>query len=179
MSTQGRWKAERRENKRSGALGYSHFWSNPSLHNLALPSQHLMGRKERAKFQEIGWGEIATAPFGMWGWVAVIVSTEQWCETLGSRVVVIVPIPLWPLTSLGRVAGTCSSPSFSQLAAPTPVPYRCASTPASAVALGVSAIPLSASVSLSFPIPISVTPIPLSFPVPLSLPAVLSSLLPF
>lgn len=73
MSTQGRWKAERRENKRSGALGYSHFWPNPSLHKLALPSQHLMGRKERAKFQEIGWGEIAIAPFGMWGWVAVIV----------------------------------------------------------------------------------------------------------
>lgn len=35
--------------------GYSHFRPHPSLHSPALPSG-LTGRKERAKFQELGWG---------------------------------------------------------------------------------------------------------------------------
>lgn len=48
-------------------------------------------------------------------------STEQWCETLGSGVAVIVPIPLWPLTSQGRVAGTCSSVFLASGAHPDPV----------------------------------------------------------
>lgn len=34
LSTQGRWKAGWRENERSGALGYSCFWPNPSLRSL-------------------------------------------------------------------------------------------------------------------------------------------------
>lgn len=46
-------------------------------------------------------------------------------ETLGSRVMVVtVPIPLWPLTSQGRVAGTCSSPSVFLASGAHPGPVQ-------------------------------------------------------
>lgn len=111
---------------------------------------------------------MATVPFGMYVGVGGV--KDPWLQGGGDCAypsVAITPGAEW-LVPAALV--------FSPLAAPTPVPHRCAPTPASAVPLGVPAIPFPASFSVPFPVPISVPPVPLSFS--LSLPVPLPTVLP-
>lgn len=128
---------------------------------------------------------MATAPFGMWGQVATILGAngvkDPWFQ--GGRDCTYPSVALSALSPpLLEQGGGCLqlSPASPWLAAPTPVPHRCAPTPAPAVALGVSAVPLPASFPVPFPISVSIPPVPLPFPLSLPVPlsAVLSTLLP-